>query len=270
MERETKLNFKPLSEGLGFHPFSDGLPYAPISKANTGTTQSGSGATAAGTPTIARSAPRISVPTARSTSPRTPLPHTPQSHSPMSQPSYSHVPQPHAPASHSPIAHAPIAHAPVAAPQPAPAPAAQISSHITESAHPGILYVGKRVLAYSLDSLLNLSLCMTALSAVLLQQDLPPESLFTPGVILIAFLFASFFNWALIAAQEVAFGTTIGKRIFGLTLTGSASALFLRAFFFLPSAGFGGIGLLWALFNRRRRCWHDMVVDTQPFENAQL
>src|ERR1700687_3561817 len=28
-----RIDFKPITQGLGFHPFSDGLPYAPVSKA---------------------------------------------------------------------------------------------------------------------------------------------------------------------------------------------------------------------------------------------
>jgi len=97
-----------------------------------------------------------------------------------------------------------------------------------------------------------------------------PELLINPGIVLIAGLFLAFFNWAITTAEEVAFGTSIGKRLFGLAIQGSASAIFLRAFFFLPSTCFGGIGILWALFDRRRRCWHDLVVDLQPIEIARL
>ncbi len=87
---------------------------------------------------------------------------------------------------------------------------------------------------------------------------------------MVALLFLCVFNWAITTAQEVAFSTSLGKRLFGLALNGSASAIFLRAFFFLPSVGFAGIGLIWALFDRRKRCWHDLVVDLQPTEIAYL
>jgi uncharacterized RDD family membrane protein YckC len=87
---------------------------------------------------------------------------------------------------------------------------------------------------------------------------------------MISILFFTLFNWALVTAQEIAFGTTIGKRIFGLMIQGNTSAIFLRAFFFLPSLGFCGIGLLWSLFDRRKRCWHDVVVNVQPIEVARL
>lgn len=48
---KTKIQFKPIHEGMGFHPFSDGLPYAPSSKPPTPVEPStGTGATAAGRP----------------------------------------------------------------------------------------------------------------------------------------------------------------------------------------------------------------------------
>jgi uncharacterized RDD family membrane protein YckC len=134
----------------------------------------------------------------------------------------------------------------------------------------GFVYLMKRVLAYTLDSALNISLLATGLSFALLNEDMNPDMLMNPGIILISILFFTLFNWALITAQEIAFGTTVGKRIFGLMIQGSTSALFLRAFFFLPSLGFCAIGLLWSLFDKRRRCWHDVVVNVQPIEVARL
>jgi uncharacterized RDD family membrane protein YckC len=134
----------------------------------------------------------------------------------------------------------------------------------------GAAYVLKRVFAYLLDSALNLSFCVAGLSVVLVRYDVAPELLASPGVIMLTAFFLAFFNWAMIAAQEVAFGSTVGKRVFGLQLRGSASAAFLRAFFFLPSLGFLGLGVLWALVDRRRRCWHDLVVDLQPLEIARI
>ena len=76
-------------------------------------------------------------------------------------------------------------------------------------------------------------------------------------------------NLCLILASFL-YGTSVGKRIFGLSLNGSASATFLRAFYFLPSVGFCGVGLIWALFNKKRRCWHDAAADLQPMELARL
>jgi hypothetical protein len=152
---------------------------------------------------------------------------------------------------------------------PAEALAAQLTPEMLQPTF-GFGYLFKRMFAYLIDSLFNLGLCAGALSAALWKQDLSPELLLTPGIILVASLFLSFFNWAITTAEEVAFGTSIGKRLFGLAIQGSASAIFLRAFFFIPSVCFGGIGLVWSLFDRRRRCWHDLVVDLQPMEIASL
>ncbi|MEK7692309.1 MAG: hypothetical protein AAB425_14940, partial [Bdellovibrionota bacterium] len=52
--RDSKLEFKPLSDGLGFHPFSDGMPYAPVSKKPLTARKMGLGAEAAGPPSFAR------------------------------------------------------------------------------------------------------------------------------------------------------------------------------------------------------------------------
>lgn len=235
---DIKLDFKPLSEGLGFHPFANGLPYAPVTKKETPRPQgspapqsymTGAGAVAAGparyvpaTPGV----PRVSVPVAQL-----------QSQAQTSTQAQAQQ---------------------------------QLEAMPQLEAEFGFVYLFKRVLAYGIDLTLNVALCATAMSLVLVRQDVDPMLVANPGVLILTGVFLIFFNWALITAQEIAFGTTIGKRIFGLALQGSVSALFLRAFFFLPSIGFGGVGILWALFDRKRRCWHDIVVDTQPIEIAQI
>ena len=55
---EPKLNFKPLSEGLGFHPYSNGLPYSPANPTPQPASfpkspATGTGAVAAGRPSFA-------------------------------------------------------------------------------------------------------------------------------------------------------------------------------------------------------------------------
>lgn len=244
--KKTELSFEPLSEGLGFHPFSDGLPYAPTSKAPTAKASSqtrdlgmGAGAVSAGLPSFASpkiQAPRVSVPVAQ------PQPYQPQA--PMVQPQRTS--------------------AALSTMVTSPSLAAELEPSF------GFGYMVKRVFAYLFDSLFNVGLCVGALSAALWRQDMNPEVLLTPGIVLVSVLFLAVFNWAITTAQEVAFGTSIGKRLFGLAIQGSTSAIFLRAFFFLPSICFGGIGILWAVFDRRRRCWHDLVVDLQPIEIARL
>lgn len=134
----------------------------------------------------------------------------------------------------------------------------------------GFAYLLKRLFAYSLDTLLNATLCVTTLSAALWKQDLDLQALTSPGIAAIFGVFLAFFNWSLITAQEVAFGTSAGKRLFGLVLDGKASSIFFREVLFVISIAVGGLGLLWSLFDGKKRCWHDIFSNVQPIEIARL
>ena len=136
--------------------------------------------------------------------------------------------------------------------------------------HLGFGYICKRIAAYLLDSAINIAVCVLALSTVFWKQGLNPEVLLNPAILLLSSLFLLIFNWALITAQEVAFGTSLGKRMFNLALHGGAGVIFARALLFLISASFCGVGLLWALFKRNKRCWHDAATGIQPAEIATL
>ena len=144
------------------------------------------------------------------------------------------------------------------------------SANAIESGDFGFAYSLKRVLAFLLDLGLVGGLCIAAFGWTLWRQKIPAESLLSPEMALLFFSFLAVFSWSMIVAQEMAFGTTVGKRLFGLILIGSPAAIFLRAFFFLPSVGFCGIGLLWAAFDSQRRCWHDLASEVQPTEVAEL
>ena len=241
---QKEIKFHAITPGLGFHPFSDGLPYAPVSKtvpkpttsAPTRDFSQGAGATAAGPATFVAPTPA-----------RAPLP-APRVSVPVATPTR-------------------VAPTVNAAKKTAPTPAAAPEFHNPTY---GFVYLLKRVCAYLLDTVLNLALLATGLSFALWNQNVQPDVFMNPGLLILGGLFCLTFNWALVTAQEVAFGTSIGKRIFGLALRGSTAALFLRAFFFLPSLAFCGIGLAWSVFDRQRRCWHDLVVNVQPIEIARL
>jgi hypothetical protein len=256
VEKEMPLDFKPINSGLGFHPFSDGLPYAPVSKTVASSPSAtpvtnaqikqrlntGVGAMAAGSPSF--SFPRISVPVA--------------------------PPQPIQPAAPGKPAIASPAR-PTTVVKSSVAPTVEEAlSELDKTPKFGFVYLTKRIMAYVLDTGLNIGLCAGGLALVLIRQQLDPKMLLNPGIAMISVVFLLVFNWALIAAQEIAFGTTLGKRAFGLVLRGSASALFLRAFFFVPSVGFCATGLLWGLVDRKKRCWHDLAVNLQPEEIAKL
>ncbi len=237
MQKEPTIEFKPITDGLGFHPFSDGLPYAPLAPSAKRPAQklnSGTGATVAG--------PSLYVPP-----PKTQV----------------------APPIRVPVASAP--RLPIREPRPAPT-ISKVSPAFLEKKpellelQPGFLYLIRRLFAYGMDTIVNLTLCVIALSAVLWKEQLNPDSLMNLNMALLVGVFLVLFNWALITAQEVLFSTSIGKRVFGLQLSGDLSARFLRAFFFLPSVGFAGLGILWAVVDPRRRCWHDLMVGLQPTE----
>jgi hypothetical protein len=265
--------FKPLSEGLGFHPFSDGLPYAPVVK----------------------QVPRKELPLPAALNPEADGPITPAKVAPAPmgtgaqaagrpmpvKPGQGPVAAPVAPRISVPVAHATVAGIPAAR----TAPAARIAME-PNSVRPGqtlsgsdvdvglqrfgFVYLFKRVVAFGIDAAVNTTLCFLALGAVMVRLELSWDAFSNMSLLLLAIVFLAMFNWSIMTAQEVLLGTTIGKRMFGLVLRGDTSALFLRSFFFLPSLLFCGLGIVWAVFDRRRRCWHDHAVDIQPLELAQL
>jgi uncharacterized RDD family membrane protein YckC len=128
----------------------------------------------------------------------------------------------------------------------------------------GLGYSFERAFAFLLDSAFNLSICASILSTALISTDIDRLETLTSGASIAVGIFLFLCNWALIAAQEVAFGTTIGKRIFGLRLNGSGLECFIRSVFFIFSLLFGGLGILMALFDSKKRCWHDRMTQLQP------
>lgn len=289
---EIELSFQPINPGLGFHPFSDGLPYAPVSKSGLA---GGSGAVSAGPPRI--STPRMPT-TGAATQARTQIPASRPGTTGTGATAAGHAmpvrPGTMPPRGPNPAARTPAARTLAGDPLRAQVQAGAHNSRMLAGAIPesatvkpdasagtepyiqaqeryGFGYLFKRVFAYSIDTLLNLSLCIGAFLIALWKLDINPMQALSPMILLGGVLFLALFNWALITAQEIAFGATVGKRLFGLSLQGGGAAtVFIRAFFFFISVGFGGLGLIWALFDRRRRCWHDLIVDLQPMEIARL
>lgn len=128
----------------------------------------------------------------------------------------------------------------------------------------GFLYLIRRTLAYVVDSLVNSTVCTIAILAVAIQQDIDDKLFYSPLTLGVMGIFILFFNWAIIAAQEIVFNTTIGKRTFGLEIKGSALALLSRSILFNIGALLCGTGILWSLIDREKRCWHDVVMTIQP------
>lgn len=172
------------------------------------------------------------------------------------------------PAISRPVAPAPAPSTPAFA-SPAAVPVAAPASEIRGSSF-GFIYLFRRTMAFAVDLCFNTSLCALAFLAVLWPQKPKAEVFWNPGVLLLGVLFFLVFNWAVITAQEIVFKTSFGKRLIGLRLHGSGWAVLLRAVFFIPSVLFFGTGLLWALIDRDKRCWHDVAADLQPEEATEL
>lgn len=257
-EGEKAIEFKALTDGLGFHPFSNGLPYAPITpnaspkSAPKPSFESGSGAYSAGRPTfVTPQKPLVSGP-----APSAQIQAPPQIQ--IQAPSQIRVPV------------QVKAQAQAQLRQPVAQARAQQKPLLQVEPHYGFEYVAKRFLAYFVDSFLNMSLGAGAMFFVLWKQTNNLESLLNPSVLIVSMLFLTFFNWAMITAQEVVFRTSAGKRFFGLQLNGSLGQILVRAIFFIPSCCIFGLGVLWLLFSKSGRCWHDSASGVQPQEIAEL
>jgi len=228
MDRE--INFKPLTDGLGFHPFEDGLPYAPANKKPaTSPISTGTGAVAAGRPQFAYPTQSL-----RST----PVDVTAEKiRKELESIQSQRLDQARAMAART-----------------------QAPAEITK----GYFYSFERIFAYLLDSAFNLSICASILSVALISTDLNSVQEISATALLTVAVFLFICNWALLAAQEIAFGTTIGKRIFGLKLEGTGVQCLIRSLLFLPAFLFCGLGILTAVFDKRKRCWHDRMTQIQP------
>jgi uncharacterized RDD family membrane protein YckC len=251
MDENSPVRFQPLTDGLGFHPFADGLPYAPAGK-TTGTPSSGIGAVSAGRPQFVYPSPAVTA--AVQTASRA-----------------NHIPVPTLPTLGSSVDETvdrirrELETIHVGRLEQARTDAAKVQSlqsglRVTYS----LGYSIERAFAFLLDSAFNLSICGTVLSTALLSADIDNLQSMSPGAMVTVGVFLFICNWALITAQEVAFGTSIGKRIFGLHLNGDGFECFIRSLFFLPSLLFGGLGIVIAIFDSRKRCWHDRMTKLQP------
>jgi len=249
-EKDTPpVRFQPLTDGLGFHPFADGLPYAPAGKANASSPTTGTGAVAAGRPQFVYPSPAVTA--AAQTASRAAVPTLPTLGSSVDE-TVDRIRRE-------------LESIQTGRIEQARTNAAQIQAlrsglRIEHS----IGYSLERAFAFLLDSAFNLSICASILSTALISTDLENLKDLSPTAMIAVASFLFLCNWALLTAQEVAFGTTIGKRIFGLHLDGNGVECFVRSLFFIPSLLFGGFGILIAIFDSRKRCWHDRMTKLQP------
>lgn len=269
MKEKEKITFKPASKGLGFHPFSDGLPYAPVSK-RPGYRENqelrklkpqaeGVGAVAAGRPSF--------VIPQRITSPRidpTPLE---KQKTLLRQPEIA----PSSLLKDIPLTPKKLANVTFNHPEKAPQKTQAFTAEPTQiEDKPGLLFLVKRTLSYLIDTLVNVSLCSAIVAATFWALQIHPGRIVSMEFILLSVLFLGVFSWSLITAQEVAFHTSLGKRLFRIEVDAPGTTLLLRSLFFLISLSMLGLGLFWALFDKKRRCWHDIITDSSPMEIARL
>ncbi len=252
------LQFKPLSQGLGFHPFADGLPYAPVAQVAAKATRPQSATNPSGRDLFGmpQAAPKT---VSKFDTVRAPAGATAAG---FARP----VPTIHVPTVASRARVSQIAQAPVQAVE-TPSLDTSMGSGF------GFIYVAKRLMAFITDQMVCSGFSLGMLALVFSSQHLSTMAMSTTmnaPILVGAALFIAAANWALLLFQEVAFGSSVGKRMMGLKLTGGAGATFARAVFFVPSVAFFGIGLVWALFDSRRRCWHDLASGVQPEEVARL
>lgn len=133
---------------------------------------------------------------------------------------------------------------------------------------PGFAYLAKRLFAFGLDLALNSFLLTILFGAALNMLGLDPNLLRTQ--VLPFFIFCLFFNSAVVCAQEIVLGTSIGKRAFGLYIEAEASVLLARTASSWLSAALLLMGFFAAIIDPMRRCWHDRLSGVQPFEIARL
>ncbi|MGE0617089.1 MAG: RDD family protein [Bacteriovoracia bacterium] len=149
-------------------------------------------------------------------------------------------------------------------------PTSRTEAPLIEAPALGFGYLAKRVAGFLIDTGLNVSICLGTLALVLLKMNLDFTSFFASDALALAMLFALAFSWALVSAQEIAFNTSIGKRIAGLGLEGTTGRIFLRSLLFALTTAVFAIGPLWAVLDRKRRTLYDLLTGTQPVEIVRL
>lgn len=230
MDKKKPINFLPINEGLGFHPFSQGLPYTPTQPSNPRPSSSatGSGATVAGPPVF-------NYPKAPEIRPRA---DRPQPRRVVPQQTYARTPQP---AKVSPSKQSFVIAPPL-----------------------GIGYLSARLVAFLADLIFNVAIFGALFGFAFLslyRDDLNYIGFSTVSVVCTTLVSCALLG---IVFQEMMFGSSIGKRVFGLEIEGTPVEILIRGILFLPSLGVLGLGILFSLFNKDRMCWHDKVSGIQP------
>ena len=123
--------------------------------------------------------------------------------------------------------------------------------------------LGRRLMVMVYDTLVVIALLLIAAAAVLPlggEQSAGKNSLYTLYLLLVWF---SYLGWCWTRG-----GQTLGMRTWKVRLTGTdkqsvTTGMALARFAVsLLSAVALGLGFWWSLFDRQKRCWHDMASNT--------
>jgi uncharacterized RDD family membrane protein YckC len=126
----------------------------------------------------------------------------------------------------------------------------------------------RRVLAYGLDMLFStvifativwVSFTLNGFDVAHLLGGTRGAQMFWPLALLYVVVHAGYF-----LVQETTWRRTLGKAVFGMHIRAqSGFATLGRAVCFLVAVAPLGVGLLWCFFDARRRCWHDVITDSE-------
>lgn len=131
---------------------------------------------------------------------------------------------------------------------------------------PTAFYPLKRLMAYTLDTLVSLCLASLGLAGMseligISLDGSEPQMFFIIATVLFFAL-----NHTLITLQDLLFNTSFGKHFVGLEFRASASKIFLRAILFPLSLLPAGLGVLYLFFDSKKRMLHDVLSGAQPVE----
>lgn len=131
-------------------------------------------------------------------------------------------------------------------------------------------YLPKRTLAFITDTLFHSSICFFLLFILSQHMNIPFAAIQNKDSLILSSIFIFIFNWALILAEEVSLGFTLGKKIFGLKIDAPPFVLLARSILFLIGLFSFGTGLWVAFFTPNKSTWHDIVTRAQPEEVNDL
>lgn len=133
----------------------------------------------------------------------------------------------------------------------------------------------KRVSAFLIDEFAVLAVFFVVFYASLrlnginlahyLLQDRASEA--SRSLLKFSVMFFACLHFSYFLLLEAGWRTTLGKALLGMRIkTSSSTAAFFRALCFYMSIIPFGLGLVWALFDSKKRCWHDVITDSEVVE----